>query len=176
MHSHACKIFYRYSNVDNMLQNVENQFLRTSTKNLPPLTCYTILNMEKLKHNVFFKTIRILRNDWHRFEYDPQTQLKYHRRMIIFWLNNFLPMNVIVGVDIWATLSGHDKIALLMTAILLAINTNYSLYANFDTETGDAHAAYASVQTDEIKAAQAQPPINQDIIDESKQELEEFSL
>lgn len=86
-----------------------------------------------------------------KFEADPKTQYEYHRKMTIFWLMNFIPMNIIVGVDVWATLNGHDKVALLMTAVLLAINTNYSLYANFDTETGDAHAAYASLRADELK-------------------------
>lgn len=95
-------------------------------------------------------TIKLLRGKYHKFETDPATQLQYHRKMVIFWLSNFIPMNIIVGIDIWATLTGHDKIALLMTAILLAVNTNYSLYANFDTETGDAHAAYASVKADQI--------------------------
>ncbi|MGH7240038.1 MAG: hypothetical protein ACREHG_08220 [Candidatus Saccharimonadales bacterium] len=88
------------------------------------------------------------------FESDPHTQYNYHRRMQKFWLINFIPMNVVVGFDVWATLNGHDKIALLMTALLLAINTNYSLYANFDTETGDAHAAYAGIKADEIQASQ----------------------
>lgn len=93
-----------------------------------------------------------------KFESDPTTQYQYHRKMVVFWLGNFIPMNVIVGIDIWATLSGHTAIALLMTAILLAINTNYSLYANFDTETGDAHAAYASIRADEIKNGQTLQP------------------
>lgn len=101
-----------------------------------------------------FKPIRPYRY-YIKFQSDPATQYSYHRHMVIFWLWNFLPMNVLVGVDIYATLHNDSKVALLMTAILLAVNTNYSLYANFDTETGDAHGAYASLRADEIKNDQA---------------------
>lgn len=107
-----------------------------------------------------------------KFESDPKTQYAYHRKMVLFWLINFIPMNVIVAFDIWATLGGHDKLALLMTAVLLAINTNYSLYANFDTETGDAHAAYASLRTDEIKNGQTQI-LSQDEVQEIVDQLTE---
>lgn len=117
--------------------------------------------------SVWRRSWHIIRHDYQRFATEPQVQYSYHRRMILFWMFNFLPMNTIVAVDIWATLNGHDKIALLMTAILLALNTNYSLYANWDTEVGDAHGAYASMRADQIQLQQlgnnlgqapAQPP------------------
>lgn len=110
--------------------------------------------MYSLRH-----AVQVVRKDYRKFETDPAVQLRYHRRMVLFWIANFIPMNVIVTLDILATL-GHfpARIALLLTAVLLAINTNYSLYANLDTEMGDAHAAYAGVKADEIQHGQAQPP------------------
>lgn len=75
--------------------------------------------------------------------------------MTHFWMGNALPMNGLVALDIWAILNNRTELALLMGAILLAINTNYSLYANWDTEVGDAHAAYAGIRADEIQAATA---------------------
>jgi hypothetical protein len=105
-------------------------------------------------------TIYIILKDYHKFETDPATQLKYHRRMIIFWMLNLPFMNAIVLIDIMATL-GHfpGKVALLLTAILLAINTNYSLYANWDTEVGDAHGAYASLRADQIQGGRQVDPV-----------------
>ena len=109
--------------------------------------------------NALVKAVHVIRKDYHKFETEPSFQLKYHRRMTIFWINNFLPMNVVVGFDIWGTMTGHDKLALLMTALLLAINTNYSLYANLDTEIGDAHGAYAGVKAEQIQKQQKRPTL-----------------
>lgn len=92
-----------------------------------------------------------------KFQSDPRTQYAYHRRMQIFWIIGFIPMNLLIGADIWAAATNRLALALVLNAVILAINTNDSQYANFATETGDAHAAYASIKADEIQAAQEAP-------------------
>lgn len=107
------------------------------------------------KLSVMKASYHALRHDWERFEHEPAVQLRYHRKMIIFWMINLPIMNIIAGLDIAATLGYFPaKVALLLTAIILWINTNYSLYANWDTEVGDAHAAYAGVKAEEIAEEQ----------------------
>lgn len=104
--------------------------------------------------SIWIRSYHIIRKDFNKFETDPTTQYNYHRKLIIFWMLNFLPMNSLVAIDIYAILTGNIKLTAIMTAILLAINTNYSLYANWDTEVGDAHGSYASMRADEIKKRQ----------------------
>lgn len=117
-----------------------------------------------------------------KFQSEPKVQYAYHRKMVVFWLLNFIPMNLIVAVDIWATLANHMALGLLITAVLLALNTNYSLYANFDTETGDAHAAYASIKADEIQMAQTKQTVDINNLETDKPEritdaeLQEWSM
>lgn len=91
---------------------------------------------------------------YHKFETDPQTQYRYHKRMQKFWLLNFIPMLSLISLDIYYSLKHGVDMPALVTACLLALNTIYSLYANFDTETGDAHASYASMRADEIKSGE----------------------
>ncbi|MDE2103970.1 MAG: hypothetical protein KGL39_42430 [Patescibacteria group bacterium] len=92
-----------------------------------------------------------LRHEWaavrhvaHQMEFDPETQWRFHRKMCWFWIANFLPVTVLLaGVLLTST-----KTALLLTAIMLGVNTYYSLYANFDTEFDAVSAAYAAMRAD----------------------------
>lgn len=104
--------------------------------------------------SIWIRSYHVLRRDYEKFSTDPVVQYNYHRRMIIFWMLNWIPMNIVVGTAIWASLSNHVWLAVLMSAIILGINTNYSLYANWDTEVGDAHGAYASIRANEIRKYQ----------------------
>lgn len=90
------------------------------------------------------------------FETDPQTQYNYHRKMQKFWMFNFIPVIALLAIDIYGSL-GHLSVQIesLILVVMLGLNTLFSLYANWDTETGDAHAAYASLRADEIQQAQA---------------------
>lgn len=106
------------------------------------------------------RTWYAIRGEYHKFEIDPRIQLRYHRRMAIFWLCNFPFVNLVGVLDILAVFGYFPiKVALILNAVQLLVNTNYSLYANWDTETGDAHAAYAGVKALEIQESQAQPII-----------------
>lgn len=96
-----------------------------------------------MKHNLFKSTWHIIHNDWERFEHDPAVQLKYHRRMIIFWMINF----PVIGILFFGFSSIWVKLGLL-------VNTFYSLYANWDTEVGAAHGSYASLKAEEISKKQ----------------------
>lgn len=109
-----------------------------------------------LRYESRFKLISP-RRYYQLFESDPVTQYRYHKRMQKFWLFNFLPMTALITTDIWYSLQNGINMQALITAALLALNTVYSLYANFDTETGDAHAAYASIKANEIQQAQTAP-------------------
>lgn len=108
-----------------------------------------------------------------QFESDPKTQYKYHRKMAVFWILNLIPISVLLVLSILASFGKFTtNQALLVTAITLSLNTFYSLYANFDTETGDAHAAYASIKTEEIQATQNQVALQPQV----EEALPEWSL
>jgi len=100
----------------------------------------------------------LLKKDYHKFEADPAFQLRYHRRMTIFWICNLPFITILVYFNIRAILGGAStKLALLLDAVMFAVNTYYSLYALICTEAGDAHGAYASLKAEEIQKHQAQP-------------------
>ncbi len=81
----------------------------------------------------------------HRLEFDPHTQWVFHRKMCWFWIANFIPVTgLLIGV-----LSGSTKLALVLTSVMLGLNTYYSLYANFDTEFDAVSASYAAMRADE---------------------------
>lgn len=97
------------------------------------------------------KLLRFFRHEWaavrhvaHEMEFNPETQWTFHRKMCWFWIANLLPVTgLLVGV-----LSGSTHLAVLLTAIMLGLNTFYSLYANFDTEFDAVSAAYAAMRAD----------------------------
>ena len=107
--------------------------------------------MKKYKTNPK-NILHLLRHDYHRFETDPAVQLRYHRRMVVFWLLNFPIITLLFfGLPVFWLKIG------------LALNTFYSLYANLDTEMGDAHSAYGSLKAEQ---AAARSEFDEDQLDE----------
>lgn len=70
----------------------------------------------------------------HRFESDPDTQLKFHTVMAVIWLV------AMVGIPFVPALYGHGVAPLIIEEI--------SLYANFATEYGAMSAAIAAKKED----------------------------
>lgn len=85
-----------------------------------------------------------LRHTAHEMEFNPEVQWRFHRKMCWFWLANFVPVTALL----YGVLAGNTHLALLLTAVMLGLNTYYSLYANFDTEFDAVSASYAAMRAD----------------------------
>lgn len=84
----------------------------------------------------------------HDMEFDSRTQWVFHRKMCWFWIANLAPVTaLLIGIFV-----GGTHLAVVLTAIMLGLNTYYSLYANFDTEFDAVSASYAAIKADEAAA------------------------
>lgn len=108
---------------------------------------------------------RVARGVAHRLEFDSRAQWVYHRKMCWFWLANLpLVTALLIGV-----LFASPRLALVLTAVMLGVNTYYSLYANFDTEFDAVSASYAAIRADD--AARASGSATVDLADVADQLL-----
>lgn len=79
----------------------------------------------------------------HSMEYDPHTQWRYHLAMVWFWLVTITPILVLFfGFE-------HQWIRWGVFITLI-----YSLYANWATDFGALHAAWAAFRGDQIMTEQ----------------------
>lgn len=103
-----------------------------------------------VKHEVF-----AVRHTAYQMEFNAETQWRYHRRMCWFWVANFLP---ITGL-LYAVLSSSTREAVLFTAIMLGVNTYYSLYANFCTDYDAVSASFAAMKAQEAAERLKMPAV-----------------
>lgn len=94
----------------------------------------------------------VLRKRTHDLEFDPDTQWRFHRRMAWFWLLNTPFVLALLIFDVAASFGTFPPMAaLLITAVMLSVNTVYSLWANFATEFDAVSAADAARRAKQIE-------------------------
>jgi hypothetical protein len=84
----------------------------------------------------------------HDMEFNSRTQWVYHRKMCWVWLANFVPITALLVL----VLTSSTKMAVVWTAVMLGVNTYYSLYANFCTDYDAVSASYAAIKAEEAAA------------------------
>lgn len=105
--------------------------------------------MKRLAHLLAHTWVAV-RGGIHNLEYEPRVQWKFHLRMTWFWVFNVLPISALL----YAVLCGSTDQKLMWTAVMLGVNTYYSLYANFCTEFDGIQSAYAAMKGQEISQKQ----------------------
>lgn len=97
-----------------------------------------------------------VRKTTHDLEYDPEAQWRFNRKQAWFWLANTPLVLILLGFDVAASYGTFQpKTALLITAIMLSLNTIYSLWANFATAFDAIAAADAARRAQALELEQS---------------------